>query len=47
MTIKGEWFPEKNRYFDFFLKVVLNDGGKVYVLDSPARIYVANQTPPS
>ena len=38
---------EKNMYFDFFLKVLLNDGDKVYTLDSPARIYVANQSPPS
>ena len=42
VTIKGEWFMEKNQYFDFFLKVILNDGEKVFTLDSPARIYVAN-----
>lgn len=46
MKIFGEWFPVKNQYFDFFIKVVLNDGDKAYTLNSPVRIFVSNKTPP-
>ena len=46
MTIKGEWFTVKDKYYDFFLKVILNDGNEAYILNTSARVYVASQTPP-
>ena len=46
MTIRGEWFTVKNKYYDFFLKVILNDENEAYILNTSARVYVASQAPP-